>query len=192
MTVKQIQCLLAFLGYYKGTVDGCWGEQSCRATKMFQKAYGLNPDGVFGKVTQQRIREVIGKEETPAAQKTNHPAKDSFWKDISYWTKEEFRCQCGGKYCNGFPAEPDENLVRLAEKVRTQFGRPGYRSSGLRCKTWNTIQGGVWNSRHLAGKALDFRIEGCTAEQVLACIQSLPGVRYAYDIDGTYVHMDVE
>lgn len=42
------------------------------------------------------------------------------------------------------------------------------------------------------GKALDFRIEGCTAEQVLAYIQSLPGVRYAYDIDGTYIHMDVE
>lgn len=52
MTVKQIQCLLAYLGYYKGVVDGCWGEQSYQATQEFQRAYGLIPDGIFGEATQ--------------------------------------------------------------------------------------------------------------------------------------------
>jgi uncharacterized protein YcbK (DUF882 family) len=43
----------------------------------------------------------------------------------------------------------------------------------------------------MSGKALDFRIEGKTAEQVLEYVQKQPECRYAYDIDGTYVHMDV-
>lgn len=192
MTAAQIQCLLAYLGYYKGCVDGRWGEQSRLATEKFQKAYGLEPDGIFGNATQKRIREVIGTEEAPAVEQDDIMGDASFWRDIRYWSKEEFQCRCGGKYCDGFPQEPDEKLVKLADRVRTYFGRPGYSSSGLRCKTWNEIQGGVRNSRHMEGKALDFRIAGSTAQQVLAFIQNLPGVRYAYDIDGTYVHMDVE
>jgi uncharacterized protein YcbK (DUF882 family) len=52
--------------------------------------------------------------------------------------------------------------------------------------------GGVADSRHLTGKAMDFRVSGQTAAQVLEYVWSLPEVRYAYDIDGTYIHMDVE
>ena len=39
---------------------------------------------------------------------------------------------------------------------------------------------------------MDFRIEGETAKQVLSYVNSLPEVRYAYDIDGRYIHMDVK
>jgi len=115
-----------------------------------------------------------------------------FWDGIKYWSREEFRCQCGGKYCNGYPAEPSEKLVKLAEKVRGYFGKPAHRSSGLRCKTWNAIQGGVADSRHMSGKALDFRIEGKTSAEVLAYVQKQPECRYAYAIDSQHVHMDVE
>jgi uncharacterized protein YcbK (DUF882 family) len=44
----------------------------------------------------------------------------------------------------------------------------------------------------MSGKALDFRIEGKTSAQVLAYVQGLSGVRYAYTIDDQHVHMDVE
>lgn len=185
ITIKQRQCLLAYLGYYAGGVDGVWGPLSEAAVRRFQRACGLTEDGAFGPETEARIRQVIGNGEEPAAE------GNAFWNRIRYWNREEFRCRCGGKYCDGFPAEPDEALVELADDVRAHFGRPGHRSSGLRCRTWNAIQGGVADSRHLTGKALDFCIEGNTAAQTLAYIRTLRGVRYAYDIDGTYVHMDV-
>ena len=36
MTTKQIQHLLAYLGYYTAEVDGIWGSQSEAATTRFQ------------------------------------------------------------------------------------------------------------------------------------------------------------
>ena len=39
---------------------------------------------------------------------------------------------------------------------------------------------------------MDFFIRGKTAAEVLTYVESLPEVRYAYDIDGTFVHMDVK
>ena len=131
------------------------------------------------------------KREEPAAD-NNAGRTGTFWDNIKYWTREEFRCQCGGKYCNGYPAEPSQTLAELLDDVREYFGRPGHRSSGLRCKTWNAIQGGVDTSRHMSGKAMDFRIEGHTAAQVLGYVNEHILTRYAYAIDGTYVHVDVE
>ena len=48
MTIEQKQCLLKYLGYYGGEIDGSYGPQTRAATKAFQDAYGLDPDGVFG------------------------------------------------------------------------------------------------------------------------------------------------
>ena len=122
-------------------------------------------------------------------------APRDWWQNIRYWTREEFKCRCGeyhAPYCDGYPAEPDRILVELADQVRAHFGKPGIRSSGLRCPRHNRDCGGVTNSRHLSGKALDFRIQATPAAQVLAYVQTLPQVRYAYAIDQDYIHMDVE
>lgn len=186
MTIKQRQHLLAYLGYYDGSVDGDWGSGSQGACTAFQQDRDISPDGWGGPETDRALREAVA--QNLIRKNTN----SSFWDGIQYWTREEFRCQCGGKYCNGFPAEPSETLVELLDDVRAHFGRPGHRSSGLRCKTWNAIQGGVETSRHMSGKAMDFRIEGHTAIQVLGYLQGHPSTRYAYAIDGAYVHVDVE
>jgi uncharacterized protein YcbK (DUF882 family) len=63
-------------------------------------------------------------------------------------------------------------------------------ASGLRCEQHNANVGGVANSRHKTGRAMDFRIEGKTSAQVLAYVQQQPEIRYAYAIDSQYVHMD--
>ena len=54
MTITQKQCLLTYLGYDTGGVDGVWGDKSRRATANFQGDYGLEPDGVFGDGTADR------------------------------------------------------------------------------------------------------------------------------------------
>ena len=191
MTIKQKQHLLGYLGYYAGVPDGIWGRLSGEATRAFQAGYGLEPDGIFGPATEKRILEVIGSGEQPSQQAQAAPdtgGGEEWWRESRYFTRAEFRCPCGR--CGGFPAEPAEKLVRLADQVREHFGAPALPSSGVRCPEHNKEVGGVWNSRHLAGKALDFRIDGKSAAQVLAFVKTLP-VHYAYAIDGSYVHMDV-
>lgn len=81
--------------------------------------------------------------------------------------------------------------MELADRVRQHFGVPVVVSSGLRCKTHNANVGGVANSRHLSGRAMDFCVTGRTSAEVLSYVRQQPEVRYAYAIDGQYVHMDV-
>ena len=184
MNNRQKQCLLAYLGYYHGNPDGIWGELSVSATRAFQRDYGLTADGIFGTATENRIREVI------ASGSETVSAGGDFWARIRYWRREEFRCPCGK--CGGFPVEPEQTLVELADDVRAHFGRPGHGSSGVRCPRHNAEVGGVANSRHLSGKALDFCIEGVSGEQLLAYVKQDKRTNYAYVISGgPYVHMDV-
>ena len=65
MTMAQKQCLLRYLGYYTGNIDGLWGQQSQRATIDFQRAYMDSADGNFNCATEARILEVITAGETP-------------------------------------------------------------------------------------------------------------------------------
>ena len=196
MTVEKQQLLLSFLGYYKGKIDGITGPQTQAAVRNFQVAYNLVADGIFGAKTEAKIREVIG---NPAMEKkqanttvVNKPvvskpvSGDAFWDGIKYFKKSEWACKCGCGLNN-----VNHTLVTVAERTREYFNAPIIISSGLRCPTRNAQAGGVPNSRHLTGKAMDFCVRGKTAAQVLAYVQKQPEIRYAYAINGSYVHMDV-
>lgn len=178
MSIKQKQCLLCYLGYYDGLIDGIWGDKSITATKAFQREYGLQEDGVFGDTTCEKIRAVIAGEDT------------DWWEEIEFFRPAEFACKCGC-YCDGYPAQMSQTLVKMADRIRRHFGAAATVSSGLRCRTHNANVGGVTNSRHLSGKAMDFCIAGKTAQQVLDIVRSQPEIRYAYAIDDRFVHMDV-
>lgn len=49
--VRQIQNKLKQLGYYKGTVDGIYGNNTKNAVIAFQKSCGLKADGIAGPKT---------------------------------------------------------------------------------------------------------------------------------------------
>lgn len=191
MTTKQKQALLFYLGYYVGDIDGDWGTLSKTACKAFQKDFGgIAVDGKCGPETEKALKHAVSfgflkREETVK------PTSGDFWDDIKYFKREEFKCKCGGKYCNGYPAEMKEAVVRVADSARAHFGKPGRVISGLRDKTHNANEGGVSNSRHMSGKAIDLRIEGVSADSLLAYVQKQPGIRYAYKINSTNVHFDV-
>lgn len=195
MTVKQKQLLLAWFGYLTPKeVDEIWGPQSEHATECLQEDLDLVPDGVWGDQTDAAVREFIYAGEDLPEQpepETNNPELAERFRGIRYWGPEEFRCQCGGKHCDGFPALPDRVLLELVDDLRHRFGRPGHRSSGLRCETHNRNEGGVWNSKHRFGKALDFFIEGVSGAELLAAAKKDPRTSYAYIISGQYVHVDV-
>lgn len=198
MTEKQKQCLLTFLGYDTGGVDGIWGERSRHAVEVCQEDLGIPADGVWGKQTETAILEAVytyDEEEASGAADTNIGHTEAFWDHIRYWSREEFACRCGeyhAPYCDGFPAEPDQTLVELLDDIRAHFGRPAHRSSGLRCPQHNRDSNGVANSKHLTGKAMDFYVEGIPGETVRSYAASDPRCNYTYVIEGNYVHVEVD
>ena len=50
-TVVELQQKLTELGYYKGEIDGAYGNQTRRAVERFQYQNGLTVDGIAGKYT---------------------------------------------------------------------------------------------------------------------------------------------
>lgn len=206
MTVRQKQLLLAWMGCLEPKdVDGIWGPQSAGATERMQKILGLYPDGVWGDQTDAAVREYIysgtdipeepGQTVEPEPGITGDPELDEklrqVFQGIRYLSPEEARCRCGGRYCNGFPAVPDRELLELADDLREKAGVPLHRSSFLRCPQHNANERGVKTSKHMSGKALDFFIEGISGQQLLAMAQADPRTSYAYIISGQYVHVDV-
>lgn len=185
MDNKQKQHLLAYLGYYAGEIDGILGSKSTAAAKAFQEAYGLEPSGDVDQETQKALKHAVA---------YGMPVKmepENFWDSIKHFDREEFRCKCGGAYCDGFPAEPSEKLIRLADRVREHFGAPMIVSSGVRCDAHNANVGGVPGSRHRIGTAMDFTVRGLPSSLVLAYVQAQPSTHYAYAINDNYIHMDV-
>ena len=184
MTGLQAQYLLLYLGYAPGGADGIWGKNSAAACKRFQADYGISASGTLDGDTQKKLIQAV-------AGTAEKKKSGSFWDDIRYFRRTDpyIACSCG--QCGGFPAEPKEKLMRLADSVRTAAGRPMEPTSTVRCAAHNKAVGGVYNSRHLLGQAMDFYIPGMTAAQILALVRQQPEAAYCYAIDSRHVHMDV-
>ena len=184
MTVKQKQNLLAFLGLYDEAIDGIWGSKSQAAMTV---VCGVYPDLEEAAALLAAVAD--WKEDV-----TGRDAGDTgtFCEEIEFFARDEFKCTCGGRGCNGFPAEPRERLVRNAEAARKHFGNVAIVSSGVRCALRNSeLPGAAVNSLHMSGRAMDFHVTGVSAEKLLAFVKTLPDVQEAYAIDGNYVHMGI-
>jgi len=56
--IKQIQTYLTSKGYILGLPDGIFGPKTKQAVINFQKANGLTPDGLIGKLTIAKMNEL--------------------------------------------------------------------------------------------------------------------------------------
>ena len=140
LSVKTRQEYLKELGYYTGDIDGKVGPLTKKAYKDLQNDYftrDKDKDGIYGKNTDILLRSAYN------------------FRDIKNFKLTEFRCGCKAKYCTGYPAVVDRNLVRYMQMMRSNRGKSITVTSGLRCKTHNKKVGGVSNSSHLSGKAAD-------------------------------------
>lgn len=162
MTVKQKQLILCFFDLLAlDAVDGIWGKQSEAATRKLQQGLGIKEDGEFGYGTLHAALERIdfGKPLDDVAEINVGNKTGTFWDEIEFFSREEFRCQCGGKYCDGFHVEPQEKMVRTVDEIRRRLGVPisivDAGGSGVRCPQHNANVDGVPNSLHVSGNAAD-------------------------------------
>jgi hypothetical protein len=173
MTPRQKQGIMAITAdadgnfYYNDALDGIWGPKSQAAAERF-------------------IRDFTGEEAAPAPE-----TSDDFWNDIEFFKREEFRCKCGGLCCKGFPAEPDEKMVRYADEIRRRLGVPLNVNSGLRCKVWNQKNNGATASKHMTGHACDLGApEGITTEKMASVAEEVIGNTGGLGIYPWGIHID--
>ncbi len=204
MTIKQIQHLLAYLGFYTGAVDGVWGQQSQKATIQFQKAFSsLTVDGIVGAETEKALRHAVCYG-LPEMEEPEEETEDTgtFWDEIQYFSRENAGIRCPCSRCGGFPVEPTEQLMKTMEGIRRHFtelkGRdtPLNPTSTVRCQAHNDeLPGSAKNSRHIQGRAMDFWISGVPVGEVIAYTRQLQQqgkIHYTYEMTGTgCVHVDV-
>lgn len=145
----------------------------CRANILkMQKMYMLRKsdwDGVYGKDSDALLRHL---------RNVKKYASKNF-------VPEEFRCGCGGKYCCGYPTRMKAKELKHIQTIRTHYGRPMTITSGLRCDKYNAEVGGVPDSRHKTGYAVDFYIRGLTdtldgRKRVIKYAKKLVNHHYSY------------
>lgn len=222
LNIVQLQMNLKFLNYYHGKIDGIKGTDTIKGCKAFQKNNGLDDDGIYGTKTDaklvqviKQIQEKIGTKVDGVAgnntisackeyQKRNGLAVDGIcgtntrqvlnldvldWNSIKYFKKEEFTCKCGCGQ-NNMHLE----VVKIADEIREHFGNACIVNSASRCIKHNKNVGGVANSRHLSGKAVDLYVKGVNGDTLLAYTKNLVAqgkLRYTYLIGGDAVHIDI-
>ena len=154
------------------------GEYCTANIKKLQKKY-MRPadvDGIYGINTDRVLRHVYN------------------CSLVKNFEPEEFRCPCGK--CTGYPDRMKQVELEHIQTIRDHYGKPMIITSGLRCKYENSRVGGVPNSAHLTGYAVDFYMQGVTdsvpnRNKAMSYIKSLPYHKFTYgacmvDSDGAY------
>ena len=140
----------------KTDIDGIIGNDTVACLTRYQTAVGLTADGIMGVET---YRKLFNDPSYGAATTTRNTGGIS-----SHFNKTEFRCGCGGRYCNGYNGkEVSTSLLNILEKLRSYYGRPIVITSGIRCQKYNdSLRGSIKTSAHIQGKAADIYIRGIT------------------------------
>lgn len=146
------------------------GEYNEANIKKLQKKYlrKKDVDGVYGTDTDRLLRHVYN------------------CSLVKNFEPEEFKCECGGRYCTGYPSYMKQVELKNLQKIRDHYGKPMTVTSGLRCKAANSAsRGSVPNSGHLHGYACDFYMQGVTdtlanRKKSIKWMKKLSNTQYIY------------
>lgn len=163
LTVAERKAIFKELGltYNKANIQALQRKYMWRSSDV---------DGIYGPNTDNMLRTVY-----------------NTLKYTKNFDPKEFRCECGGRYCCGFPSYMKPHELITIQAIRDHWGRPITVTCGMRDKTYNRkLNGSVQNSKHLTGSAIDFYQRGVTdtlANRKMAIKwmkKNLPYLNYAY------------
>lgn len=162
LTVEQRKIRFKYLGL---------GEYNAENIKKFQKKYlrAKDADGIYGTNTDNLLRHVYNVK-----------------KYTKNFSPEEFKCECGGRYCTGYPTYMKKVELENLQSIRAHFGKPMTITCGMRCRPYNnSLRGSISNSKHLTGYATDFYMKGVTdtlanRKTAIKWIKKLPNHNYTY------------
>lgn len=174
---------LKYLGFYKGECDGKIGPLTKQAYIDLQACYfdrKKDIDGKYGKNTDILLRNAYNVKK--------------YCKDFKL---SEFKCGCGRKYCTGYPSVISPIVLKTLQVLRDRYGKTIV-TSALRCKKYNkSLVGSSKNSRHLLGKAVDFKGVYTNSEVKRTVLKKILDtdfyVRYSYSDTpnmGSAIHFD--
>lgn len=156
------------------------GEYNKKNLIKFQKMAFRDPkehDGIYGTKTDNALR-------------TFYNVK----KCAPNFRPEEFRCSCG--HCCGYPNYMKQVELKHIQAVRDHYKKPVTITSALRCSYENSKVGGVPNSGHMRGYAVDFYVPGVTdtianRRETLKWLVKQPNHQFSYgaymvDSEGKY------
>lgn len=98
---------------------------------------------------------------------------------------DEFRCKCRHKDCT--LTQVDELLLELFETLRAEYGLSIFVSSGFRCQEHNAKVGGVVNSNHILGSAIDLIKPKKNTEKFISLCRTIFPYTKEYE---SFVHCD--
>ena len=106
---------------------------------------------------------------------------------MMYFKPREFRCRCGE--CEMGLVNMDERVIQKLDLARSIAKTPFSVRSAVRCPAHNIAVGGVENSAHLAGNAVDIACKDSSKRFLI--IEALIRVGFnrigVYD---TFIHVD--
>jgi len=154
-------------GELSGTEGGCLRLEAL-AVLIVPKGVDLGIDGIESFTHFEPVKSVEQLPITPAPVETSIFGK--------YFSKEEFMDDCGfpnhnGYYienpCDGYPptqygkeANLNPRFYEVLNAFRERLGTAVVINCGVRCHSDNEAVGGVWNSCHLIGDAVDLYVVG--------------------------------
>lgn len=162
LTIEKRKLYFSKLGF---------GEYNEDNIKKLQKKYlrKKDVDGLYGPNTDKLLRHIY---------------------NVKTYTKnfepEEFKCECGGRYCTGYPSYMKKVELQNLQSIRTHFNKPMTVTCGMRCHPYNnSLAGSIPNSKHLSGYATDFYMPGVTdtlanRKKAISWIKKLPNHNYTY------------
>lgn len=171
LNLKTRQKYLKELGLYKGEVDNSEGSLTKKAYRALQDKYFIrkkDKDGIYGKNTDILLQSAYN------------------CRKAKYFKLSEFKCGCKGNNCTGYPTVIKQSLVSNLDTLRKKYDNPITITSGLRCTVYNRKVGGVSNSEHTKGRAVDIYIAGGQSSthkkrtEIVDYWDTLANSKYAY------------
>lgn len=147
LLVKTRKQVMKDYGFYIGKVDSKKDTAYRKALKKVNKKY-----------LPSKFHTDLYYKETDIVLRNLRRLKQN---DIQYFELTEFKCNCKGRYCSGYPGVLNARLLINLDMMREEIG-PITITSGMRCQEYNdSLEGSSTTSYHLP-------VNGCKAADICA------------------------